>query len=271
MSAKPTSSKKGSNYMSRNQLLLVTTLLSTGLLFSGCNKSSSNNQEQPPQQQPAAAPASQPPAAQPTTPAAPSTASRERERERQKAAGSSEPAATPARAAQPIVVPAGTPLSVRLGSALSSKTSTPGQSFSGTLANSVVVGGVTAIPAGSTVTGTVTDAKSAGRFKGAASLALALQSVTVRGNSYPIDTTVFSQQSTGKGKRTATMVGGGAGLGALIGGLAGGGKGAAIGALAGAGAGTAGAGLTGNNREITLAPETVVSFRLQNSLTLPAR
>jgi hypothetical protein len=255
--------------MSRKQLLLVTTLLSTGLLFSGCNKSSSNNQEQPPQQ-PAAAPTSQPSAAQPANPASSSASrDRERERERQKAAGSSAPAAAPV--AQPIVVPAGTPLSVRLGSALSSKTSTAGESFSGTLANSVVVGGVTAIPAGSTVTGTVTDAKSAGRFKGAATLALALQSVTVRGNSYPIDTTVFSQQSTGKGKRTATMVGGGAGLGALIGGLAGGGKGAAIGALAGAGAGTAGAGLTGNNREITLAPETVVSFRLQNSLTLPAR
>ncbi|MBX6362141.1 MAG: hypothetical protein IRZ03_18965 [Acidobacterium ailaaui] len=247
--------------MIRHQLL-VTALLSTGLLFSGCNKSA-NNQEQPPQSQPAAAPSAQPEAQ--SAPSAP------RERERARTREQAAPAAAPAPAPQPIVVPAGTPLSVRLGTTLSSKTSAAGESFTGTLANSVVVGGVTAIPAGSTVTGTVTDAKSAGRFKGAAVLSLTLQSITVRGNSYPIDTTTFSQQSTGKGKRTATMVGGGAGLGAIIGGLAGGGKGAAIGALAGAGAGTAGAGLTGNNREITLAPETVLSFRLQNSLTLPAR
>ncbi|HZU09762.1 MAG TPA: hypothetical protein VFA02_07645 [Pseudacidobacterium sp.] len=254
--------------MVRKQFLLITALVSTGLLFTGCNKSSSNNQEQPPQQQPAAAPSSQPSATQPAQ-ASPSSRERERTREREQPAATSERAAAPA--AQPIVVPAGTALSVRLGTALSSKTSTAGESFTGTLANSVVVNGVTAIPAGSTVTGTVTDAKSAGRFKGAAALALTLQSVTVRGNSYPVDTTTFSQQTTGKGKRTATMVGGGAGLGALIGGLAGGGKGAAIGALAGAGAGTAGAGLTGNNRDITLGPETVLSFRLQNSLTLPAR
>jgi hypothetical protein len=264
MCAKPAVRRKG-EIMSRNQLLMATALLSTGLLFSGCNKSSSNNQEQPQPQQAPAPTASQPSTAQPAQPAP----AKERPREREQAAGGAAPAAAPAR--QPIVVPAGTPLSVRLGSAISSKTSTAGESFTGTLANSVVVNGVTAIPAGATVTGTVTDAKSAGRFKGAAALALTLQSVTVRGNSYPVDTTTFSQQSTGKGKRTATMVGGGAGLGALIGGLAGGGKGAAIGALAGAGAGTAGAGLTGNNREITLGPETVVSFRLQNSLTLPAR
>jgi hypothetical protein len=63
------------------------------------------------------------------------------------------------------------------------------------------------------------------------------------------------------------MVGGGAGLGALIGGLAGGGKGAAIGALAGAGAGTAGAGLTGN-RDVTLPAESVVSFQLQTPLEI---
>ena len=84
-------------------------------------------------------------------------------------------------------------------------------------------------------------AHSAGRFKGAASLAVRLVSVNVNGQSYPIQTRLISVQTTGKGKRTGAMVGGGTGGGALIGGLAGGGKGALIGGLLGAGAGTAGA------------------------------
>jgi hypothetical protein len=64
------------------------------------------------------------------------------------------------------------------------------------------------------------------------------------------------------------MVGGGAGAGALIGGIAGGGKGAAIGALVGGGAGTAGAGMTGNNNDITLPVESAVSFKLTAPVTL---
>ena len=66
------------------------------------------------------------------------------------------------------------------------------------------------------------------------------------------------------------MVGGGAAGGAAIGALAGGGKGAAIGALIGAAAGTGGAGLTGN-RDITLAAETALSFKLLQPLEVKAR
>jgi hypothetical protein len=63
------------------------------------------------------------------------------------------------------------------------------------------------------------------------------------------------------------LIGGGAGAGALIGGLAGGGKGAAIGALAGAGAGTAGAALTGN-KDIVIPAESMVNFHLTAPVTI---
>jgi hypothetical protein len=167
----------------------------------------------------------------------------------------------------PVVLPAGTVLAVRLEEPLGSKASQQGQRFQVSLSEPIVVGGQTVIPKGASGSGTVTEAHAAGRFKGGASLSLVLDSLTVKGVPYKIQTTPATQASKGKGKRTAAMVGGGAGTGALIGGLAGGGKGAAIGALVGAGAGTAGAGLTGN-KDISLPVETVVSFQMTEPLTL---
>jgi hypothetical protein len=169
--------------------------------------------------------------------------------------------------AEPIIVPAGTTLTVRLAQAVGSKISQSGQSFSGTLANSIVIGGKTAIPAGTTVTGTVTDAKPLGRFAGGASLTLQLTSVNLNGTDRAIQTSAATQTAKGKGKRTAVLAGGGAALGALIGGLAGGGKGAAIGAVAGGGAGTGGAAFTGN-KDIVLPAESALSFALTQPLEI---
>jgi len=167
--------------------------------------------------------------------------------------------------AEPIVVPAGTALTVRLGQSLSSKTSQVGQTFSASVTNPVVVGGNTVIPAGASASGTVTDAKPLGRFKGGAVLAVKLTSVTINGADQPIQTSAVTQTEKGKGKRTAVLAGGGAGLGAIVGALAGGGKGAAIGAVAGAGAGGAGAAFTGN-KDIVLPAESALTFTLSQPL-----
>jgi len=167
---------------------------------------------------------------------------------------------------QPVVVPAGTILTVTTNQALSTKSVQTGTAFTGSIRTPITLNGKMAIPVGSDVTGIVQDAKKAGKFKGGASLTLALDSVTVRGHRYNIVTEYFAQESKGKGKRTAGMIGGGAGVGAAIGGLAGGGKGAAIGALAGATAGTVGA-MTGN-RDIELPAESALTFKLDRPLTL---
>jgi BON domain len=172
---------------------------------------------------------------------------------------------------QPTVFPAGTALTVRVGQALSSKTSQAGQTFIGTLAQPLSTssgGRMASIPAGSEVTGTVVSAKAKGKFKGEAELSLALTSITVGGHSYPIQTAALSSTSKGKGKRTAVATGGGAAGGALIGGLAGGGKGAGIGALVGAGAGLVGGAMTGN-KQIEVPAESALSFQLSAPLTLP--
>jgi len=167
----------------------------------------------------------------------------------------------------PVVIKAGTVLTIRLGQEITTKQTQTGAPFDGTMANPITVNGKTVVPGGSQVQGAVTHAKKAGKFKGAAELSLALTSITINGHVYNIRTELVSQQSTGKGKRSAVMIGGGAAGGAAIGGLAGGGKGAAIGALVGVGAGAIGAGASGN-RDITLPVESVLSFKLDAPLTL---
>ena len=166
---------------------------------------------------------------------------------------------------RPVVVPAGTVLTVRLGQTVGSKISSPGQTFTATLASPVVIDGKTAIPSGAAASGTVVDAKPLGRFKGGASLQLRLTSIAIGGAEQSISTSSVVRVEKGKGKRTAVLAGGGAGLGALIGGLAGGGKGAAIGALAGGGAGAGGAAFTGN-KDVVLPAESALSFKLEQPL-----
>ncbi|PSH03341.1 MAG: hypothetical protein CXZ00_12760 [Acidobacteria bacterium] len=176
--------------------------------------------------------------------------------------------AAPVEQPKPIVLPAGTVLTVKTSEALSSKDSQSGQTFHGSLAQSVSVGEKTALPAGSDVVGTVVTAKKKGKIKGQGQLDLTLTSVSFRGQTYPIKTHLLANTIKGKGKRTAVTTGGGAGLGALIGGLAGGGKGAGIGAAAGAGAGLAGGALTGN-KQIEFPAGAALRFTLSAPLTLP--
>jgi len=167
----------------------------------------------------------------------------------------------------PIVVPAGTVLTVRTSQALSSKDSQTGQTFLASLAQPVSVKGKAALPVGSTVSGTVVNAKTKGKVKGEGQLDLALTSVSVGNHTYQIQTVVLSSTVKGKGKRTAATTGGGAAGGALIGGIAGGGKGAAIGAAVGAGAGFIGGALTGN-KQIEIPAESALTFTLSQPLTL---
>ena len=173
----------------------------------------------------------------------------------------------PLFAPKPIIVEAGTPIRVTVDQSVSSKTSNPGDHFEASLAAPVIVDGKVVIPSGARARGTVIVAKSAGKFKGNPELSVTLDSITVNGQSYALKTTSVTEAGKGRGKRTAIGAGGGAALGALIGALAGHGKGAAIGAVAGAGAGTAGAAYTGE-RDITIAPESKLSFKLKEPLEI---
>jgi hypothetical protein len=176
-------------------------------------------------------------------------------------AGTASAKATP----QPIVIPVGKIVTVRLSEGLSSNHSQAGQGFSATVAEPVTVDGATVIEQGATAHGTVVDAKGMGHFKGGAMLHVRLDSVTIKGKEHHIETTATGSTIKGKGKRSTIAIAGGAGVGAALGGIFGGGKGAAIGAAAGGGAGTAGAAFTGN-KEIVFPAETALTFKLKQAV-----
>ena len=111
-------------------------------------------------------------------------------------------------------------------------------------------------------------ASSSGRLKGSSQLVLELTDIVINGTTYPLLTSTYEVKGKGEGGNTAKKVVGGAGLGALIGGIAGGGKGAGIGALAGAGAGTA-ISAAKKGEQISIPSETLLEFRLQQPVSLP--
>jgi hypothetical protein len=167
-----------------------------------------------------------------------------------------------------VTIQAGTNLAIRVDQRISVKTSHAGDGFTGEVVEPVVdPNGNTIVPKGTQVGGVIDEAHKRGRFKGASVLELRLTSMTLNGTEYHLRTADLTERKKGKGKRSAAMIGGGAGLGMLIGGIASGGTGLLIGGLAGAGAGTAGAGLTGN-RDLDIPAESIVHFRLAQDLVV---
>jgi hypothetical protein len=163
-------------------------------------------------------------------------------------------------------VPSGTAVSISMGQTVSASKNSVGDGFTGVLSSSIKSSDGTILFArGTRVSGTVIASKGQGRFKGAGALGIELNSI----GGQRVSTTEYEKEQSGKGKRTAGFIGGGAGGGALIGGLAGGGKGALIGGLVGAGAGTAGAAFTGN-KDVVISAETVIRFTLTAPLSVTA-
>ncbi len=179
-------------------------------------------------------------------------------------------AVTVANRPDPVTVAELTPIHVTLDHAVTSNQSRPGDHFDATISEPVVVDGKTVIPQGAHAEGIVVDAKPSGRLMGRARLQLALQSVDVSGQPYDLRTTSSARIGRDHKKRNWAWIGGGAGGGALIGAAAAGGKGALIGGPIGAAAGTTVAFVTGH-RDIKLRPETPVTFKLAEPLTIDVK
>jgi hypothetical protein len=167
-----------------------------------------------------------------------------------------------------ITVPAGTRVLIRMVDAIDSSKQKAGFRFTATLETNLQAEDMVVAPRGTTVYGQLTAASSSGRMKGSSQLTLELTDIVINGTAYPLLTSTYEIKGKGEGGNTAKKVVGGAGLGALIGGLAGGGKGAGIGALAGAGAGTAVA-ASKKGEQLNIPSESLLEFRLEQPVALP--
>lgn len=170
---------------------------------------------------------------------------------------------------QPVVVtiPDGTVVSVRTIDAIDSSQNSVGQTFRASLDAPIVVGDSVVVPRGLNVNLRLVDASSAGKFKGRSELTVSLDSFTYQGKTYRLASSDVQEKGASRGKRSAEVIGGGAVLGAIIGGIAGGGKGAAIGAAAGGGAGTAVQALT-HGEKVKIPSETKLDFTLRDPVAV---
>lgn len=156
-------------------------------------------------------------------------------------------------------IPAGTRITVRSGTQISSASAKAGEAWNGVLAKDLVVGSKTLAKKGAPVSGTVTLAKSSGRLHAPGQLTIRLTSVDVGGKSVAVRSAGYHIAGKDQTKSSAMKGGGGLAAGAIIGAIAGGGKGAAIGALAGGAAGTGLAAATGK-REAVIPAESAITF-----------
>ncbi len=168
----------------------------------------------------------------------------------------------------PVTVPEGTPLVVKLDESVSTKYTRSGESFDATLMQPVVVDNQVVIPRGTPVEGRVVYAHPSGRLRGRAHLALTLDAMKLNQDTYELRTNTVGRSSGNHKVRNIAWIGGGGGAGALIGALAAGGKGALIGGPVGAGAGLGIAALTGK-KHVGVPAESAVTFRLREPLSLP--
>jgi len=170
---------------------------------------------------------------------------------------------------QTLTVPAGTVIRVRTNEWLSSDRNLPGDKFNAILDQPIVVNGWVVARRGQEETGLVSMAQKAGHGNNNSSqLGVQLSELTlVDGQQVPLQTQLVQSSAGSSNGRNAAIIGTTTGVGAVIGAAAGGGSGAAAGAVVGGAAGIIGAFST-HGRPTVIAPESVLTFRLQDPVTI---
>ncbi len=203
-------------------------------------------------------------------------------------------AAAPAQSQAPgnATIPAGTALQLKLNNTLSTRSSTPGSTFTATVTQPVTSsdGRTVVVPVGSTVEGKVESVVRSGSISGTARLQLAFDQLRLPdGQSFPLSAQLSNvNENSGVGgaitgtpsttneggvqqsktRRTVGTAAAGGAVGALIGAIAGGGKGAGIGTAVGAGLGVV---LASRNGALDLPAGTPITVTLNQPIQLGQR
>lgn len=166
---------------------------------------------------------------------------------------------------KPVVVPAGTKLSAELVTPISSKTNRRGDRVEARVLADVMVDGKRAIPAGTILSGTVTERVSGSKEIGKTPM-IGVTFDTLAPDADRAVAMSAGYTMTGKSEsgRDTAKIAGGAVAGAVIGHQVDSGSGAVIGGLLGAAAGTAAAKNTGT--EVELPAGTTISVTLDNAV-----
>ncbi len=185
------------------------------------------------------------------------------------------PPAPPAPAAAPapkppehVEIAAGTVVTIRMIDGIDSSRNQAGEEFAATVDSPIVVDDHAVVSRGADARVRLAQAKSAGTMTGQSQLQLELVALTINGVSYPTKSGYYEQHGGSRSRRSAETIGGGAVLGALIGGILGHGKGAAIGSVAGAGAGTA-VQVSTKGQQVKVPAETKLDFTLKDPVNVP--
>ncbi|WP_180540330.1 hypothetical protein [Nevskia soli] len=166
-------------------------------------------------------------------------------------------------------LPAGKYLTVRMNSFLTTDRNQPGDAFTASLVEPLVIDGFVVAHRGQIVNGRVVDVKKAGRVAGTSSMRVELTELLLAdGQQLPIHTQLVYRQGPTSVGRDASAIGGTTALGAIVGAAATGtGFGAGMGAIGGAVVGTIGV-LVTRGRPTVIHPESVLTFRIEQPLAI---
>jgi len=173
----------------------------------------------------------------------------------------------------PLTLAAGARVPATANDTISTRSAKAGDPFTATVSQDVKdATGRVVIPAGATVSGTITAAEPAPNPNSTGKIDLSVTNVTVHGRSYAIDASVVAMDTIMKGrgvtKADAAKVAGGAAAGAIVGKILGKNtKGAVIGGVAGAAAGAAAA-RASRDIDVVIPKGAAITIKLNAPLTV---